>query len=131
MSKTKIGIDYLVNDSDYYLDMSNKMEENIRSNKETIEKLNPETTEEQISKLKTMLDIMDEKLDELTKKIKDTDNDYISYKTRNYMDYKMIDKTIFERINIKTAIGIGVLMTMFITAVILSIPTRRNTFENI
>ena len=43
----------------------------------------------------------------------------------------MIDKTVFERINIKTAIGIGVLMTMFITAVILSIPTRRNTFENI
>ena len=131
MSKTKIGIDYLVNDSDYYLDMSNKIEENIRSNKETMEKLNPETTEDQISKLKTMLDVMDEKLDKLTKKIKDTDNDYISYKTRNYMDYKMIDKTVFERINIKTAIGIGVLMTMFITAVILSIPTRRNTFENI
>ncbi len=28
--RQKIGIDYLVNDSDYYLDMSNKIEEDIQ-----------------------------------------------------------------------------------------------------
>ncbi len=33
----------------------------IFSNKETMEKLNPETTEDQISKLKTLLDVMDRK----------------------------------------------------------------------
>lgn len=131
MSKTKIGIDYLVNDSDYYLDASNKIEENIRNNNEIMNKLNPDTTEAEISKLKNMLTAMNTKLDQLAERIKETDNDYISYKTRNYMDYKIIDKTVLERIKIKAAIGIGLFTIMFITAVIVSIPSRRNTFENI
>lgn len=131
MSKTKIGIDYLVNDSDYYLDASNKIEENIRNNNEIMNKLNPDTTDAEISKLKNMLTAMNTKLDQLAERIKETDNDYISYKTRNYMDYKIIDKTVLERIKIKAAIGIGLFTIMFITAVIVSIPSRRNTFENI
>lgn len=131
MSKTKIGIDYLVNDSNYYLDASNKIEENIRNNDEIMGKLNADTTEDEIKKLQNLLTIMNKKLDKLAAKIKDTDNDYVAYKTRNYMDYKIIERTAIERIHIKAAFGIGVLATMFISAVIISIPSRRNTFENI
>lgn len=131
MSKTKIGIDYLVNDSNYYLDASNKIEENIRNNDEIMGKLNADTTEDEIKKLQNLLTIMNKKLDKLAAKIKDTDNDYVAYKTRNYMDYKIIERTAIERIHIKAAFGIGVLAAMFISAVIISIPSRRNTFENI
>lgn len=116
MNRTKIGIDYLTEDAYRYGIFAQNIQKQIQDNNEIINNIKSKNlTGSEYTRIRNqadkMIEEMSAKLEEIADIAIETDNEYIDYKTLNYLEFKLPQKNIISMFDPFNAfiltIGIG------------------------
>lgn len=121
MSRTKVGIDYLAEEAKAVDGNANDTQENIQKNKYVISQIsNVEPDQSNLEQADSMSSSLKEVLKNLSEKISDTNQEYMTYKTKNYLTISGQELTMQDLLSVKRMIvtGAGVLMLICIFNVI-------------
>lgn len=87
MGRTKVGIDHLAADADYFLEQASYISSEIADNSDILSKLGSNPTDAAAARADAMIESITASLSELSDRAIKADKDYIQYKTLNYLSY--------------------------------------------
>lgn len=97
MSKTKIGIDYLAKDANYYLEESEWFKSEISKNKQIETNIGFDNSNEKQEKANEMIVNIQQLLNDTSKQAKKFDQEYIEYKNKDYMSCRIEPNSISKK----------------------------------
>ena len=116
MSKTKTGMDYIATRADNFLATAQETAKKITVNQDIIAKMSAGTNDQaKINKANQMiLDIRD-KYSKLSRQIESVDKAYVKYKTKDYLTFKTVRKSISQklRLNVVFKLTAGLIFVIF------------------
>lgn len=102
MSRTNIGIDYLAKDAETHLSQAKDLLKEIEINTDIINKLSERTpTLEDYTKAEEMLKNINKDFEKISQLALETDREYIKYKTKDYLTFKLNEKSLLEKLEWK------------------------------
>lgn len=108
MSRTKTGIDDIAKDADADMTEAKSIELEVATNSDKIEKLNLETTDQQMTVAADMVVQIQKKIESIIERVVLIDKEYIMQKTRNYITFAPRSESLLHRVNAKGNLALGV-----------------------
>ena len=101
MSKTKTGMDYIASKADAFLATAQETSKEITINKDIIGKMQAGTNDLlHIQKADQMIKDIRDKYSELSRQIEIVDKAFVKYKTKDYLTFKPVKKSIIQRLHL-------------------------------
>ena len=127
MSRTKVAIDYQAELAESASSSANDYNEKMNENKHVMEMLDLAGASSASAKQKAeeMIQTMKAELEGITNKTVVTNQEYIRYKTKNYLSTSYVEKSLSDMLSIKWAILAGGFVTFAIGCWILILESRR------
>ena len=116
MSKTKTGMDYIASRADDYLATAQETAKEITINKEIISKMKAGTNNKtHVQKATQMIEDIRNKFSDLSRQIESVDKAYVKYKTKDYLTFKTVKKTISQRLRLRVIVELcaGIVLAMY------------------
>lgn len=110
MSRTKTGIDDIAKTADSKLSSANAVRLSILMNSDKLQKLNPDTTPQQLAYADTMVERIVEQLDAITERVIVADNAFTMQKTRNYIAFEPSHSSLIGQFHLKRVILLDVVL---------------------
>jgi len=127
MSRTKVAIDYQAELAESASSSANDYNERINGNKQVMKMLGADgvSSASAREKAEEMIRSMKAELEDITEKTVVTNQDYVKYKTKNYLSTSYVEKSLSDTLSIKWAILSGAFVTCVIGFGILVSDGRR------
>ena len=102
MSRTNIGIDYLAKDAETHLSSAKDTLKQIEINTDIINKLSERTpTLENYTRAEEMLKDINSEFENISQIALETDREYVKYKTKDYLTFQPVEKSLREKVEWK------------------------------
>ena len=117
MSKTKTGMDYIAKEADDMLDSAQQTSKEITVNEDIISKMAAGTnSKENLDKASQMIADIRNKFTELSRQIEAVDKAYVKYRTKDYLTFKPVKKSLIQRLRLVFLfeVAAGLLVLIFV-----------------
>ena len=119
MSKTKTGMDYIAKEADDMLDSAQQTSKEITVNEDIISKMAAGTnSKENLDKASQMIADIRNKFTELSRQIEAVDKAYVKYRTKDYLTFKPVKKSLIQRLRLVFLFEVAAGLLVLIFAVI-------------
>ena len=119
MSKTKTGMDYIAKEADNLLETAQLTSKKITVNEDISQKMTAGTnSKENLNKASQMIADIRNKFTELSRQIEAVDKAYVKYRTKDYLTFKPVKKSLIQRLRIVFLFEVAAGLLVLIFAVI-------------
>ncbi|MBQ7573396.1 MAG: hypothetical protein IJT23_03980 [Clostridia bacterium] len=99
MSKTKTGMDYMASQADNFLATAQETAKKIETNSDILAKIQAgKNSDAAVKKAYKMIDDMQIKFSEMSRRIESIDKAYVKYKTKDYVTFQMKGMSLMQKI---------------------------------
>ena len=119
MSKTKTGMDYMAKTADDYLLTAQDTLKQMQSNEDVMRKLSAGANKKSdIQKADLMIEEIERKLSELSEQVETVDKAYIKHKTKDYLTFKDVGRSLMQKLQVRSLAVIALVMMLGIYALL-------------